>query len=273
MPSDKSCLVSTNACFSIHMQKKYNHLFFDLDNTLWDFDHNSYIALREALKRTGLLEKTGNYDDYYKIFESVNDQLWALYREGKLVKSELRFRRFEESLEKNNTPMPGMGQKINDAYIDELPAYTMLIKGARELLDYLHGKYEMAIITNGSKEVQSRKIAQSGLSKYFKRIFTSDETGAPKPKKAIYEHAIKSMNARKRNSLMIGDSWDADIVGAMQFGIDQVFYFPGNGAALADNPKKSNINIEDNVPEAADGKLKKTSTLIISSLSELFDIL
>ncbi len=241
------------------MPKKYTHLFFDLDNTIWDFDSNSFTALKEALKKTVLLDKIGVYEDYYKIFESVNDRLWDLYRQGKLSKKELRSLRFEESLEKNGTPFPGMAETINDVYIDELPVNTKLIEGAREILDYLHTKYEMAVITNGSKEVQYKKIRQSGLSHYFKKIFTSDEIGAPKPRKAIFEHAVKSMNARKRNSLMIGDSWEADILGAMKYGIDQIYFLQGyvlNG--------KSSEN---------DTGTKKTSTIIISSLSELFDIL
>jgi putative hydrolase of the HAD superfamily len=257
------------------MQKKYTHLFFDLDNTIWDFDSNSFVALHEALRKTGLLEKIGAYGDYYKIFESVNDQLWALYREGKLSKRELRIQRFLESFEKNGTPFPEMGEKINDAYIAEMPGFTTLIDGARELLDYLHGKYEMAVITNGSKEVQYKKIDQSGLAKYFKKIFTSDEIGVPKPKKAIFEHAIKSMNARKRNSLMIGDSWEADIVGAMQCGIDQIYYSPRDDANGADPEKSTYITNISNHIELMNNQIKtsKTSTIIISSLAELFEIL
>lgn len=250
------------------MPKRYTHLFFDLDNTIWDYDSNSYIALREALKKTGLLDKIINYEEYYKIFESVNDNLWALYRQGKLSKSELRVRRFEESFEKYNAPLAGKGKMINYAYIDELPVYTRLIEGARELLEYLKEKYEMAIITNGSREVQYRKIDKSGLAIYFKRIFTSDEIGAPKPKKAIFEYAVKSMNARKRNSLMIGDSWEADIIGAMQYGIDQVYYSPDD-----DNDKATDIDASSSTKEIRTEKSGKTSTIIISSLSELLDFL
>jgi putative hydrolase of the HAD superfamily len=257
------------------MQKKYTHLFFDLDNTIWDFDSNSFVALREALKKTSVLDKIGVYADFYKIFESINDKLWALYREGKLSKRELRIQRFEESFEKNGTPFPGMSEKINDAYIAEVPVYTQLIDGARELLDYLLGKYEMAVITNGSKEIQYKKIDLSGLARYFKKIFTSDEIGAPKPKEAIFEHAIKSMNARKKNSLMIGDSWDADIVGAMQYGIDQIYYFHRDETSGSGSDDIFDINkISSNFGSTNNQiKTNKTSTIIISSLSELFDIL
>ena len=244
--------------------KKYTHLFFDLDNTIWDFDSNSFDALQEALKSTGLIQKLGPYDEFYKIFDSVNENLWALYREGKMSKKILRIQRFEESFEKNNTPFPGMGESVNEAYMAEMPELTRLVEGARELLDYLHGKYEMAIITNGFKDVQYQKITQSGLAKYFNKIFISEEVGAQKPKREIFEYAIKSMNARKKSSLMIGDSWEADIEGAMKFGIDQIYYSPG----LDSNKQQidSNKNVIHN-------QSKKTSTIVISNLADLREIL
>jgi YjjG family noncanonical pyrimidine nucleotidase len=248
------------------MLKKYTHLFFDLDNTIWDFDANSYDALHEALKKKGLLDKIGAYDDYYKIFASVSERLWSLYREGKLAKAVLRVQRFEESFEKNGTPFPGMEESVSEAYLAEIPGLTRLVEGARGVLDYLHGKYEMAIITNGSREMQNRKIIQSGLLKYFRKIFVSEEIGAPKPKKAIFDHAVKSMNARKRNSLMIGDSWEADILGAMQCGIDQIYYSPGHN----DDVQKI---MADGILISNQIKTNKTSTVIISSLTELLEIL
>jgi len=238
------------------MVKKYTHLFFDLDNTIWDFDTNSFVALREALKKIGLFDKIGSYEEFYTIFDSVNERLWALYREGKMSKRILLVQRFEESFEKNGTPFPGMGELVNSAYLAEMLGLTRLIDGARELLDYLHGKYEMAIITNGFKEVQYAKINQSGLAKYFNKFFISEEIGAQKPKKEIFEHAIKSMNARKKSSLMIGDSWNADIEGAMKFGIDQIYYSPMPDLRMPDQSKANN-----------------TSTIIISSLTDLFEIL
>jgi YjjG family noncanonical pyrimidine nucleotidase len=257
------------------MPQKYTHLFFDLDNTIWDFDSNSFEALQTALNNIGILDKVGSYSDYYKIFDSVNEELWALYREGKMSKRILRVQRFEESFEKNGTPIPGMGEMVNNAYLAEMPGLTRLVDGARELLDYLHGKYEMAIITNGFKEVQYKKIIQSGLAKYFRKIFISEEIGAPKPKKEIFEYAIKSMNARKKNSLMIGDSWDADIEGARKFGIDQIYYSPQSeknehGVDIQNDTRQTDSSFVNVLPIQPN---TKTSTRIISTLTDLFEIL
>jgi YjjG family noncanonical pyrimidine nucleotidase len=262
---------------------KYTHLFFDLDNTLWDFSSNSYDALHTALIKLDLLSSIGDYNSFFRIYHDVNEQLWTLYRDGKISKAVLRVQRFEESLEKNGTPMPGIGGKLNDTYLEEMPLKTKLVNGAKKVLDYLHGRYEMAIITNGFKEVQYDKIEQSGLGGYFKKIFISEEVGAQKPRREIFEHAIKSMNARKKNTLMIGDSWEADIVGAMDFGIDQAYYNPNkdqkddappifskNNAGNCTNPLSTppvsnhqhNLSIN-----------KKTITYLISDLHQLIEIL
>jgi len=206
--------------------KKYTHLFFDLDNTIWDFNSNSYDALYVALDKLQLLGLIGAYDPFFKIYSEVNENLWDLYRHGLITKKVLSIQRFEETFEKYGTPLNISGAVVNSTYLTEMPLQTKLVEGARKVLDYLHGRYDVAIITNGFKEVQYDKIIKSGLSKYFRKIFISEEIGAQKPKKEIFEYAIKSMNAPKNSSLMIGDSWDADILGAMNFGIDQIYYNP-----------------------------------------------
>ena len=238
---------------------KYTHLFFDLDNTLWDFNANSYDALYIALKKMDLLDKIGNYDAYFAIYYAVNERLWDLYRENKITKQVLRGLRFEESLELNLTPMPGMGDLLNETYLTEMPKQLKLVPGARVVLDELHHRYRMSIITNGFKEVQVDKLIQSGLRKYFDKVFISEEVGAQKPHKKIFEHAVKSMNAPKRKSLMIGDSWEADILGARAFGIDQVYYCP--------QPEK--LPRQEEILATSSAK----TTTIISHLEQLLEIL
>ena len=138
--------------------KKYTHLFFDLDNTIWDFNANSYDALQVALDKLELLDQIGSYGDFFKIYSDVNEKLWEQYRQGSMTKKVLSVRRFEESFEKHGTPLPNGGRPVNDTYLAEMPLQTRLVAGARKLLDHLHGKYEMSVITNGFKEVQYDKI-------------------------------------------------------------------------------------------------------------------
>lgn len=264
-------------------KKKYTHLFFDLDNTIWDFNSNSFEALYVALDKLRLLEEIGSYDTFFKIYSEVNERLWELYRQGLMAKNALSVQRFEESFEKNGISLNIGGGVVNTAYLAEMPMQTKLVEGARKVLDYLYGCYDMAIITNGFKEVQYDKIRKSELSKYFRKIFISEEIGAQKPGRQIFEYAVKSMNATKKSSLMIGDSWDADIVGAMNFGIDQIYYNPKieqkewRGHFFSAN-NHNLIDIFANTPPIYNhnqNSINKRSlnTAIISDLHQLIDIL
>ena len=106
-----------------------------------------------------------------------------------------------------------------------MPKQRYLNEGALDILKYLKLKrYKLYIITNGFKEVQYKKLNSSGLMRFFEKVFVSEEVKTPKPGREIFEYAIKSANAKKSVSLMIGDDWDVDILGASNFGIDSVYY-------------------------------------------------
>lgn len=264
------------------MNKKYTHLFFDLDNTIWDFSSNSFDALYVALDKLKLLDQIGPFDAFFKIYSDVNDNLWDLYRKGLMTKKVLSVQRFEEAFEKNGTPLTMGGEIVNATYLAEMPLQTKLVNGARKVLDYLHGRYDVAIITNGFREVQYDKILKAELSKYFRKIFISEEVGAQKPRKEIFEYAIKSMNAPKSSSLMIGDSWDVDIIGAMNFGIDQIYFDPqiDQKEWLGCFFSSTNQNISDilaSTPPIFDKNQpiinnRSVKTAIISDLHQLIDI-
>jgi YjjG family noncanonical pyrimidine nucleotidase len=264
-------------------RKKYTHLFFDLDNTIWDFNSNSFDALYVALDKLHLLEKIDSFDIFFRIYSEVNERLWELYRQGSITKKVLSVQRFEESFERYGIPLIMDGAIVNTAYLTEMPLQTKLVDGARKVLDYLHGHYEIAIITNGFKEVQYDKIRKSELSKYFRKIFISEEIGAQKPGRQIFEYAIKSMNAPKKSALMIGDSWEADIVGAMNFGIDQIYYNPkiesNEWRGRFFSTRDQNLNdISTGTPpffEYNQNNINKKSlkTAIISELPQLIGIL
>jgi len=265
------------------LRQKYTHLFFDLDNTIWDFSSNSFEALYNTLDKLRLLDTIGSYDQFFKIYSEENDRLWELYRNRLIPKKVLIVQRFEASFEKNGTPLSIDGGVVNEAYLAEMVNQTKLVDGAREVLEYLHGRYQMALITNGFIEVQSNKIRKSELSKYFSKVFISEEVGTPKPGRKIFEHAVKSMNARKKSSLMIGDSWEADILGAMKFGIDQIYFDPhifqsATGMATF-SPSNHNSRIifcdtplkVDLFPEQS--HISKVNTAYISRLEQLLIIL
>ena len=112
------------------------------------------------------------------------------------------------------------------------PHQTRVVPHAFEVLDYLKEKgYHLYLLTNGFIEIQHIKTTESGLAPYFEKVFTSDEMGYKKPHKLAFDYAVKYVNARKRESLMIGDEWPTDIVGARQAGIDQVYFNTRNKPA------------------------------------------
>jgi len=206
----------------------YRHLFFDLDCTLWDFKTNSGEALFEIFETYQLHQVFTEFENFRNAFVKHNDLVWKDYREGKIHKDVLRVLRFQRTLEDYQVNDNDLAQQLNKDFIAISPAKATLISGTIEILEYLKSKqYIMHIITNGFLNIQQIKIEASGIGRYFTKVFTPEAAGQIKPHRAIFEHAVKSVNARKSQSLMIGDELETDIVGARNFGIDQVFFNPG----------------------------------------------
>jgi YjjG family noncanonical pyrimidine nucleotidase len=238
--------------------KKYRHLFFDLDNTIWDFNLNSYYALKHTFEMYH--PDLNLYERFSSIYIANNERLWDLYRQNKITKEVLSKSRFEISF--LETGLKGInGVDFNRDYLSQLPLQTRLCDGARNVLEKLSEKYDMHIITNGFAEVQYKKLENSDLSHFFKKVFISEEIKSPKPSPEIFRHALKTSNARKKESLMIGDSWEVDIVGALEIGMDQVFYNPAPEASMVEKQLVSQ-KIES-----------KTMTYYIQNLNELLSFL
>jgi putative hydrolase of the HAD superfamily len=206
---------------------KYKHLFFDLDHTLWDFDTNSQVVLREIyaefdLGRYGI----PSYEAFHTAYLPVNGQYWARYHHGLLTKDQLRVGRFVETLRRFQVFDIPLATAIARHYTERSPFQTALFPEAIETLEYLRTQYDMHIITNGFEEIQGVKIRQSRLEDYFRHIFISEKIGHQKPEKEIFLHAMQASGASAENSLMIGDNMQTDIAGAQSVGMDQVFFNP-----------------------------------------------
>ena len=205
--------------------RKYTHVFFDLDNTLWDFENNSRIAMLQTFNFFQINTGTG-FDLFFEVYSRHNHALWESYRNKEIGKSELIKQRFQRTLSELN--IQGIEpEKMNEHYLGEMPKQKILNPGALEILHYLKSKrYELSIITNGFREVQLKKLQSSGLNSFFTKVFISEVIKTPKPGREIFEYAVKSTNAKKAKSIMVGDDWDVDVLGALQFGIDAVHFDP-----------------------------------------------
>lgn len=208
-----------------HGLNKYEHIFFDLDNTLWDFDANSKETLKELYK--GYLSGELGADGFERFFEKyveVNGKFWDLYRHDKVSKSDLRIDRFQETLLSFGIDRFTLAKYISEEYLKICPLKTKLMDGAIEILDHLRERnYPMVIITNGFEEVQHIKMENSGLKKYFENIVTSEKIGSKKPYPEIFQYAFSSVNANAKSSVMIGDNHESDIIGADNLGMDSVY--------------------------------------------------
>jgi putative hydrolase of the HAD superfamily len=205
------------------MNKKYTHIFFDLDNTLWDFETNSRNAMQVIFQKLNL-GHTNDFNLFFETYTIHNDSLWLSYRNNGVIKKDLTRLRFQNTFD--DLMIKGIdADKMNTSYLNEMPNQKTLNEGVTEILQYLKKKrYHLNIITNGFSEVQRQKVETSGLKPFFDKIFISEEIKSPKPERAIFEHAVKSSNARKSQSLMVGDDWEVDVLGALKFGIDAVYF-------------------------------------------------
>ena len=114
--------------------------------------------------------------------------------------------------------------ELADAYIEELPLDNHLFDGALDILDYLTEKYQLHIITNGFEEVQYKKLKNSGIFHYFSTITTSEEVGLKKPNPIVFVKALEKARTNPNDSVMIGDSFEADILGAKNIGMETIFF-------------------------------------------------
>lgn len=204
--------------------RKYDHLFFDLDNTLWDFTANSRLAMKQTLEQNEILPKLSSFEDYFEFYEQINSSLWSDYHSRKINKQILIVERFSKSLLQFGISDLDW-KELNRKYLQNMALQTGLFANTLQTLSILRARgYQMHIITNGFKEVQRAKLENCGLAGFFSKVFISEEIQTTKPHRQIFEHALKSTNAQKKKSVMIGDSWETDIIGAMEFGIDQIMF-------------------------------------------------
>jgi putative hydrolase of the HAD superfamily len=202
----------------------YRHLFFDLDHTLWDFDANSRQALEVLYQRLELKSKgIHDFDLFHHNYLVHNEKLWDRYRNGFIKVEELRWKRMWLALIDFRIGDENLARQMGELFLDLLPTQKQLFPHTLEILEWLTARdYELHLITNGFEKTQFSKLKNSGIDKYFGEMITSEGSNSLKPHKEIFEYAIRKTGAQKERSIMIGDSIEVDIQGAINAGIDQV---------------------------------------------------
>ncbi|MDD4970057.1 MAG: YjjG family noncanonical pyrimidine nucleotidase [Paludibacter sp.] len=228
----------------------YKYVFIDLDDTLWDFHANAKSSLHEIYEQKNLGQFFDSFEQYFNLYAKRNIELWEEYGKGTISKAELSLERFQHPLIQVGVDNAPLAKQIGDEYLALLPSRTMLVPYAMELLEYLAPKYPLTIVSNGFVEVQYKKLNSCNIGHYFAHVVLSEAAQALKPDKRIFEYALQLNNATASETIMIGDSYEADIVGAQNARIDQIYFNPN---------LKSNDTFK--------------ATFKVKGLAEIFDIL
>lgn len=217
------------------IEKKYKHILFDFDNTIWDFNQNSMESLHEVYILHKLETIFEDFTQFYTLYSYQNQLLWREYNNRQINKKTLNEGRFNYPLLQMGVQDSQLAHAIGNDYLRFTQSKSGLMPYAREVLDELKQKYQLHILSNGFSELQYKKIESSGLEKHFQKIILSEQVGVLKPDKRIFDYAITSLNAHRNQVLMVGDNFEADIVGAKKAGIDQVYYQLDEDAPLQQN--------------------------------------
>jgi len=206
---------------------KYKHVFFDLDRTLYDFDESTRITFSALYEKFKMKENgVHSFEHFLELYKRNNIKLWAQYRDGKIKKKFLNVERFHITLQQFGVNDRAFAGRFAADYLRLSPQNNALYPNVHEVLRYLKEKYMLHIITNGFEEVQKVKMKSNDLDGYFATVTTSEDAGAKKPNPEIFRYALRKAGALPHESIMIGDDYEVDIMGARGVEIDQMLFSP-----------------------------------------------
>jgi len=207
-------------------KERVTDVFFDLDHTLWDFERNSALTFGKIFSEGAVAI---DMDDFLRAYIPINLKFWKLFREGRINQQELRFQRLKTTFDSLGYYVADpLIHYLSNEYIAHLSSYTHLFPNTVEILNYLSPTYKLHIVTNGFQEIQDKKLRTSGIDRYFDQVINSEMAGAKKPHPLIFQLALSRANAVPERSIMIGDSIEADILGAKAVGL-HVLHFNAHG--------------------------------------------
>ncbi len=233
---------------------KYTDVFFDMDDTIWDFSRASLEALKKVYGNYDMNKYFDSFDEFHSIFEEINKELWEKYRKNEVQRDTVAVVRFIYTLERKTRDFPMMmAQRMSDSYLAYTVEDAFLEPYAHETIRYLRDKgYRIHILSDGFFEVQIMKIKMAKIASFVSHLISAEEVGALKPDPRIFEYAVDKANTTKEKSVFVGNDYQNDVLGAYNAGLDQVFY------------NKKNVNVDE---------LPVKPTYTIHSLRELWNLL
>ena len=243
--------------------KQYKAVFIDWDDTIGDFVGAAKLALQDMYEKYNLSEYFASFEEFFLLYKPHNIELWDKYGKDLVTKEYLSFDRFffplmhgsrvseRLKVKGERQDIAALAEQLSEDFLNMTTVRFSLLEGAEELVRYLAKKYPLTVVTNGFVEVQYEKFDKSGLRDCFAHIVLSEEVGCQKPNPRIFEEALRMNGLQAEEVVMIGDSWNSDIQGAINAGIDQIWI------------RKS----KDPLPEG------QSATYLVQSLSEVMEIL
>ena len=221
----------------------YRNIFIDLDNTIWAFDQNSQDTFREMFEKYHFERFFDSFEQFFHIYSVKNEQLWEEYGKGTITKNELNAIRYAHPFRVVGAYDQEFVETYKKDYMSRIAFKKKMMPHTREALEYLYSKYNLYILSNGFRELQTQKLRSAKVDHLFKKIILSEDIGVHKPNIQIYHFALSATQSELKGSLMIGDNWNTDIVGAQRAGMHCVYYNP-NRDTTTHNPK-ANYEIAD----------------------------
>lgn len=214
----------------------YKNLFIDLDDTLWAFSENAEDTFREIYSNYQFNRYFDSFEQFYALYKKRNQELWVQYGNGDITKEELNEQRFSYPLLTVGVQDKELFKRYSDDFFAIIPTKSKLMPYVREALDYLSSRYRLFILSNGFRELQCHKMRSAGIYDYFSQVILSEDIHVHKPYPEIFYFALSATQSELKDSLMIGDSWEADIEGAKGVGMHQMFYNPARKMDLPFQP-------------------------------------
>lgn len=200
---------------------EYTWLLLDADGTLFDYEKAEAAALRTTFE-----QNLDGFEPYYlRAYQEINAQIWLDYERGKLSQEQVKVRRFEQLFQALDIETDAA--LFSRRYLVNLGQAADLIKGAEGIIRALSKHVDLALITNGLKDVQRSRLARAGIGDVFEAVIISEEVGAAKPHPRIFDVAFQRMShPPKEEVLIVGDSLSSDVKGGSDYGIDTCWYNP-----------------------------------------------
>ena len=201
--------------------KEYKVILLDVDGTLLDFNQSERLGISKVLNHYGIPVT----EELLRLYHQINDGFWQAFNRGEIGKEELCRRRFAEFFGRLGINV--QGDEAEEIYRKFLDESALLLPGALETCQYLSERYACYVVTNGTAQTQYRRLAISGLDRYMKGIFVSEDAGSQKPQKAYFQYCFSRIpESGPQGMLLVGDSLYSDILGGIQAGIDTCWVNP-----------------------------------------------